>query len=731
MSKPIALVTITLRRVLGLTPALLGSTRDAYFVIRVDNRWVGRTARVDPAAAELALGASPEFTFAVRRGGPTDVTVQAVLYDDRGDTHALVHDLSVVVPFPWTDGPRVLGADGGVQVDCVVATQRYPAQSPPKVPRGSAGVKSGATLVLPHVLHVELTEILGLYQPVSPSPASNQRSSMAVPGYTSDDHRGRVFINADLTGAFKKDVQLIQLTATVTAEGGPIPPGAKLLWTVFEPDNPANTWLRPGSAATPNVHQQWGPLLDAGDYTSFGKSTALGPTGNDPDGTFDHDPVWEQVGPYALDARNPGLAATAIVGGRSAVTLHCRNVGGERFTVTADVENPAPAQAFAARTGVMTMWKRVDLRYLRMDGAADLPVAGVPPALEPACVQMDLAPARATKKSPQHLTKGEKTFDAELGPFVESEFDDADKRGWFCLIAAKEPYKVAISADGKKPPPLYTGDCAIGHLDASREDTVEIAITSAMTAADVTALTTKVAAVVLSWEEPAGTARSAYFDVFSMKRLRKPVDRVQFRLFANDVVPEFTPGDGSISGAYTTQAFYYPRGRDEGGAWHPGGYRVPTTTPVKVISAAGAAYVSGVSPGVHGKDAKGKVIKGANGKPEEYFAGRTVIFTQHRHYWDHNAKPPALKPGMEDELLGVIIHELTHAFGNPHKCGYFDFLVPREKTCCMNYFNTWIIDPAHEVIAGTDGRTGFELCGRHIWSIRKTHLEDNPGLAWK
>lgn len=730
MTKPLAHVSIELRRVLGFTPAMLGGSTDAYLVIRVDNRWAGRTAKIAPGAAELSLAGSAEFTFAVERGGPTDITVQAVLYDDLGDTHALLHDFSAPIGFPWADGMRVLGPTGGLQVECVVTTKMFPSQLAPKVPRGSAGVKSGAVLVLPHTLHVELTEVLGLYQPVTPSPASANRGAMAVPGYRSEDHRGRVFINMDLAGAFKKDAQLIQLTATVTAEGGPIPPGAKLLWKVFEPDNPANTWIRPSPAMTPNVHRQWGPLLDPGDYAGFKAVSSIGPSGNDAEGTFDHDPVWEQVGPYGLDARNPSEAATTIVGGKSAVTLHCRNEGGERFIVTADIENPKPAQAFAARTGVMTMWKRVDLRYLRMDGAADLPVEGVPAALEPACVQMDLAAVRATKKSPQYLAKGDPTFDKELGPYVDSEFDDADKRGWFCLIAAKEPYKIPISSTGAKPPPIYTGAATIVNLPARREDVVDIAVTSAMDAATIKALTTNVAAVVFTWDDPPGTPRSVYIGVYSMKRIKAPVDRVRLSINGNDVVPEFTAGDGSIEHAYTSRAIYYPQGRDEAGAWTPGGYRMPTTVQVKVISRAGAAYVSGVSPGVHGKKGKA-VIKGADGKPKEFFAGRTVIFTHHRRYWDHNATPPALRPGMAVELLGTIIHELTHAFGNPHKCGYFDFRVPRTETCCMNYFNTWIIDPAHELIAGTDDRTGFELCGRHIWSIRKTHLEDNPGLNWK
>lgn len=731
MPKPLAHVTIALRRVLGFTPAMLAGTTDAYLLLRVDTRWAGRTATIAPGATELALPASTEFTFDVTRGGPTDITVQAVLYDDRGDTHARVLDVSATVDFPWADGTRVLGPAGGLQVECVVTTKLYPSRSPPKVPRGSAGVKSGAVLVLPHTLHVELTEVLGLYQPVTPSPASNQRAAMAVPGYTSGDHRGRIFLNADLTGAFKKDSQLIQLTATVTAEGGPIPPGAKLLWTVFEPDNPANTWMRPDAAMTPNVHRQWGPLLDAGDYAGSSVKRATGPSGNDAEGTFDHDPVWEQVGPYALDARNPSVAATDIVGGKSAVTLHCRNEGGERFMVTADIENPAPAQAFAARTGVMTMWKRIDLRYLRMDGAVDLPVDRIPPALEPACVQLDVAPVQATKKSPQHLAKSPKTYHDEVGPYVESEFAEKGKGGWFCLIAAKEPYKLKDVPGAKKPPPLYEGPASIVHDASINEDLVEIAVTAAMDTATRTALRNNVQSLEFAWEEPAGTPRKVLFDVYSAKRLTGPPDRILLRLYENDVTPEFEPNDGSIAAAYKSQISYYPQGRVEGGAWHAGGYRIPNTAKVKVFSAEGSAYVAGTSPSLNAKGPDGKVINGSNGKPADYFAGRTIVFTQHRKLYDASATPPGPAAGSVDKLLMIIIHELAHAFGNPHKCGNFDFLVPRTKTCCMNYYNTWVTAPDHSLIAGFDNIMGFELCGRHIWSIRRTHLEDNPALGWK
>jgi hypothetical protein len=79
----------------------------------------------------------------------------------------------------------------------------------------------------------------------------------------------------------------------------------------------------------------------------------------------------------------------------------------------------------------------------------------------------------------------------------------------------------------------------------------------------------------------------------------------------------------------------------------------------------------------------------------------------------------------------VIVHELTHAFGMPHKCGYFDFRTPRRTTCCMNYQPNWMVDDARNLIPGTDRKVNIDLCGRHIKEVRRVRLQDNPGLNWK
>ncbi|WP_438038927.1 hypothetical protein [Sorangium sp. So ce128] len=160
---------------------------------------------------------------------------------------------------------------------------------------------------------------------------------------------------------------------------------------------------------------------------------------------------------------------------------------------------------------------------------------------------------------------------------------------------------------------------------------------------------------------------------------------------------------------------YSPRFRKKGGAVTPGGYGTAANVKAKLFNP-GAFYTAGISPTV---TAKGK----------EYFAGRTIMFTHHSAYRDAGTGLP--KPTSRGRIVGTIVHELVHAFGMPHKCGYFDFRAPRDKTCCMNYRPNWMLDDKRNLIRGTSAKTGGDVCGRHLKEVRRVHLEDNKGLAWK
>jgi len=95
---------------------------------------------------------------------------------------------------------------------------------------------------------------------------------------------------------------------------------------------------------------------------------------------------------------------------------------------------------------------------------------------------------------------------------------------------------------------------------------------------------------------------------------------------------------------------------------------------------------------------------------------------------------PAAVTGLGDpELLqqSVVVHELVHAFGMPHRCGYFDFTTPRRPTCCMNYSDTWMADAQHNLIPGTEDKCSPNMCGLHLKEVRRVRLQMNKALAWK
>jgi hypothetical protein len=185
----------------------------------------------------------------------------------------------------------------------------------------------------------------------------------------------------------------------------------------------------------------------------------------------------------------------------------------------------------------------------------------------------------------------------------------------------------------------------------------------------------------------------------------------------HDFNPEFVAGDGSSSNAHSIRYLYSPRFRSKlvnDGVTElvPGGYGASSTVDVKVLSQP-VRIPRGVSP---------ELRRGG----ERYFAGRTMLFTHHPLLHVPGISPPVLSA----EAADTVAHELVHAFGLPHKCGYFDHRTPRDRACYMNYEEPWLMREDRTLIPGTAGRNGPSLCGRHIKEIRSTHLEDNAALDW-
>jgi len=164
-----------------------------------------------------------------------------------------------------------------------------------------------------------------------------------------------------------------------------------------------------------------------------------------------------------------------------------------------------------------------------------------------------------------------------------------------------------------------------------------------------------------------------------LKKISDEPSRGETTLFLHplDHQPDFEPGTGLFGGpgeggAYNRRTYFYPRYKliRPANHWVSGGLGFSDSVDAAVFTA-GSRSSSGTSPS---NSYRGR----------SYFAGRTIVFSKHPTYQS--------KAGEEQtrDFLGTIVHEFAHAFGFPHKCGYYTFESPPKKGCSMNYGNTWV-----------------------------------------
>jgi hypothetical protein len=192
----------------------------------------------------------------------------------------------------------------------------------------------------------------------------------------------------------------------------------------------------------------------------------------------------------------------------------------------------------------------------------------------------------------------------------------------------------------------------------------------------------------------------------------------------HDVQNDFTAGSGAETGsqphAYKNRLLYGPRHREAVTAGASSGlaqegYGAPGDVRVVVKELSGA--LKGYSPDA--KIGAGKV---------SYFSGRTLVATHHPAYVVKGSDPLRFTDAFLPETIIAIVHELTHAFGMPHKCARWDRLVPRASTCFMNYPPNWVVDGANRLVPGTARRLGHEWCGQHLKEVRRVQLTDNEAF---
>ncbi|HXJ21347.1 MAG TPA: OmpA family protein [Polyangia bacterium] len=561
----------------------------------------------------------------------------------------------------------------------------------------------------PVQLALKLTAIEGLYPPgfkqdgdVAP------KASGYNEGYLSEDDLGRVFVNhkprTDPTQAWDdvvtKDTQYIELEASVELVQGPkIPPEARVQWEWFDPNDKDHPDTNAHGALVPDQVD-----VDGRARSMLNRGTCDFPKPGSKDMAR-----FGQAGDFGFaDAATVKLADTQITDGTSRVRLHVSNVAGDNFVVVARLKNsPRVAPSGQVRTGVMTVWKRIDVEYVKMAGAFSLPVDQVPPFFEPARVQMDFAPERPVP-SQHFLTKLDKDKESACAMYATAsngEFKLEGKPGWFFLAAAERcSSENASSPSDGGPKTVYRGKARVAQASGGGENWEKLVVDQV--------ITDKVAIVTVHDVE--GGPRG--FQPIWKKQVTG--NQTHLHLWGIDYQSDFevprgqktgllgAPGKG---GAYDKTDNYYlqHRFRYPSSAWEPGGMGFADEVFIKAAPP-GTTETTGLSPS-------------ARFAGQEYFAGRLLIFTRAFEATSLDA----------DDVVSTIVHEFTHAFGYPHKCGYYGWPQPPEFSCSMNYFLTWIYKVGtRELQRFFFGTSGGHLCSKHLSGVREVNLEDNPAI-WK
>lgn len=699
---PIAIVRVTLTKLEILSESLvqgLSISSNRYVLAFIGARRIGRSRVIPFGATEFDFGVEPgSFAHEVRVQPGQDIKVRVEIWadDDPSSPLAVLEDS---VPPPWRTEQRRPANELALTYE--VLGRAVPSASTSGVaPRAAAGTTTRATLRIVDTVVAGIAGVRGLYEP-DPQHAIGAHAAKARDGYISEDDRGRIYLNRDLAGAFHKDLQLIELHAKLTVVRGHLRDGAKVRWTVSDPDDPSND--------DPGMHPEAGIQVDRLDYDG---TTGLhtGARGFDNEGTPDRDPRWEAVPPFALEILSELEAHTSVVGDESRVIVHCPNVAGDNLIVRADVITDADVEVFAAETGVMTMWHRLDVEYVRMKSAFELPVTEAMRHFEPAFAQLDCTVERVVPDA-KFIGLTEHDYATKVDSRVTNLFQHAGQGGWFCLVAALEAFPVT-----RPGAPLFEGS-------------IEIQESPVMTPAgvlepreliDIPGSHPDAFQIKLRWESEIDGAmvphsaaffRSEPLQAFADPSVSPLAPFTRLVLSPHDYLPLFFPLDMGL------RILFLPRHQSDGVSWKKGGYEVPAGMVDVTVESNGERPLLGQATA---KMVGGKLLT----------TGGAVVFT-HAHADPITGAPPA---NFAAAIAIEVVHELTHCFESSHKCGNWDHRTARTGSCAMNYSLQWLLKfdlpVPTELQRDTGTHVGIELCGRHIRMLRRTHLEDNPALGW-
>ena len=740
-----AIVRFVIQKINGLPPATpgAGNTRYARASLQVggDTVWTSRSRPIADAGGTFDIVPNESGRWDWMRGldDATPVTLRVEIREDRGDVVGPAPlTFQGTISGPWFKIPsgtvKTLG--GGPTFDVLVNTQSFNFTDVASIARARRARGVSGVLAVSKGFLLEITAIDGLYQP-DPAAVPPAKGSKSVAGYLSRDDLGRIFSNRKPDGSWARDTQFIDVKLKITAFGGAtFPGGAKVHWFVVDEDDPTND--------SPDFHRDWGVYIDANDYDPAGAPTgakrgdnalAYSPGNADEDlllgagakgnNRWATGPDGEAPSPNSRSDATSPITIVDATKATSSVRIHCPNVLGTNFSLSVGMDGVPPTQVFSdAVTGTMTMWSRIDVEVVSMAGARSLAgaLSAIPKSFVPMCVQMDCQTERIVSGPGKDLEwlappDGTGLEDKTTSWFSQpTVFSNRGKPGWFFMGGARFAEKPvppgAASAPVYRDKKYKFGKIMIRAWHGFDQEFEYIEVPGVLRKAEG-------GLAIFKWKDGAADRKAS----FPVALQLVAGGNTRFVLAGNDVTPLFTgsDADGGTAHSQKTQIDFFPTQQraDTAVALAAGGFGIPLET------APNAAEVAVFPPGVASVTAGISPTVKAGG--HDYFAGRTVIFTQ--------VFDPA---GFAKEVASTVIHEFMHAHGMPHKCGYWDWRTPRQpdgKTCCMNYFNTWLIDRSSlagtsKLIAGFENRMSDDVCGRHLMEVRRVHLERNKGLKW-
>jgi hypothetical protein len=637
MPIPTARIKIELQTLFWVKPAVMTGSDIRYARAQAQlgtgpARMTGRSRPIPDVGGTFDL--TPEaipwiFEFDVNPGDSVSIRVHVT--KDLGDVGPPAPDVvTASIPDPWASGVIIFGS-APLAVQVKVTTTYINPTDAAFVARASAASGVSATLTAPQGFFVQLTDILGLYKPVFPIPAPPALGSTHVAGYNSQDDLGRVFTNRLPNGDWKRDTQFIEVQATVIAFGGPtIPAGAKIQWTITDPDDPTNDFS--------HFHRDWGPYVDPNDYNAA--EEPIGAHADDNVGAFAKGNANESklfghgvsgsarwhsaTGGPAPSASSSSQAKSPLkivnpTTAKTSVRIHCPNVLGTNMIIKAElIGTPAGIPVHNASTGVITMWSRLDVEVRRMAGAFSVASAipEMPPYFHQACVQLDFREEKivtgVTKDRPW-LAAHEDDEDTGSETWVNLVFGNRGKGGWFFLGVARLASLLPGGPASCDSSSLFHGTSYdLGKTGTSRDD---MNLRNKGVWVELPALLTDPKYVQFSWPDSAGKQLTAGFGV---KGLTTHAGKTRLFLSENDLTPIFTGhnADGSTQHATRGYCQYYPQDELPAGAHAlvPGGFGVPAVGADVEVVGPGVVVTSGISP---------TVTIGHR----DHWVGQTVIFT--------------------------------------------------------------------------------------------------------